>query len=139
MAADATTKMHTLDQSDLEVGDPAQDVRGRTVIDRIGQDIGTVDDLVIDDAEKRVRFLQIASGGFLGVGETKFMLPVDAITHITDEAVRVDQTREHVAGSPPYDPARTDRRYWAEVYSYFGYPPYWSPGYVYPGHPYYRY
>jgi hypothetical protein len=84
-----------------------------------------------------VRFLQVAAGGFLGLGERKLMVPVDAVTRVQDGKVHVDQTREHVAGAPEYDPEIVEERYWASVYDYYGYTPYWGPGYVYPGYPYY--
>ena len=121
-----------LSDANLTVAFPEQDIRGRTVLDRSGEEIGQVDDLLIDDREQRVRFIQVATGGFLGLGETTFMIPIDAITRITDEAVYTDQTREHVASAPRYDPALVRETYWEDVYGYYGYSPYWAPGYVYP-------
>ena len=47
---------------------PEADIRGRTVIDSDGAEVGTVDDLLIDEEEDRVRFLRIGSGGILGMG-----------------------------------------------------------------------
>lgn len=132
-----TATLHRLADTGLTVSFPEEDVRGRRVLDRAGEELGTVDDLLVDDAEHKVRFLQVASGGVLGLGEQKLMIPVDAITRITDEAVRVDQAREHVAGAPPYDPSVTRDTYWEEVYGYYGYGPYWSASYVYPPFPFY--
>jgi CBS domain-containing protein/sporulation protein YlmC with PRC-barrel domain len=102
-----------------------------------GEDLGKVDDLFIDEREQKVRFLEVASGGFLGLGATKFLLPVDAITRITDDAVYINQSRERVAGAPHYDPTLVEERYMSDVYSHYGYPPYWGPNYRYPPYPYY--
>jgi sporulation protein YlmC with PRC-barrel domain len=137
MANANTATLHKLSDANLTVADPQEDVRGRKVLDRQGDEIGEVDDLMIDDRELKVRFLRVASGGFLGLGETKFMVPVEAITSITEDAVHVNQTRQHVAGSPPYDPQLADDRYWGDLYGYYGYGPYWGPGYIYPPYPYY--
>lgn len=126
-----------LSDANLTVADSNVDIRGRSVVDRNGDEIGTVDDLLIDDREQRVRFMQVASGGFLGLGETKFLIPVDAITRLGDDTVHIDQTRERVAGAPRYDPALVSDTYWAETYGYYGYRPYWTPGYAYPTYPYY--
>ena len=93
-----------LGDTDLTVGDPNEDVRGRTVLDRNNDEIGHVDALMIDDQDTKVRFLQVAAGGFLGLGEKKFLVPVDAIVKIDDDHVHVDRTREQVAGAPDYDP-----------------------------------
>jgi sporulation protein YlmC with PRC-barrel domain len=111
----------------------ADDIRGRKVKDKDGNDLGKVHDLLIDD-EGKVRFLLIEHGGFLGMGETKSFIPVDAITRITEDDVLISHTREHVAGAPGYDPALiNDRGYHQGIYSYYGYPPYWAAGYAYPG------
>jgi CBS domain-containing protein len=84
-----------------------------------------------------VRFLEVSSGGFLGLGATKFLLPVDAISRITPDVVHINQSRERVAGAPRYDPTLVEERYASDVYSHYGYPPYWGDDYHYPPYPYY--
>jgi len=124
-----------LGDTDLTVADPAEDIRGHTVIDQAGEEIGTVDGLLIDDKERKVRFLQVAAGGFLGIGERTFLIPVDAVSGITDDRVQVDQTRDRVVGGPTYDPdlAELPDDYYASTYGYYGYAPFWGAGYAYPG------
>jgi sporulation protein YlmC with PRC-barrel domain len=134
--------MIRLSDTDLTVADPAEDIRDHNVVDRNHEEIGEVSDLLIDDREKRVRFLEVASGGFLGLGKTKFLIPVDAITRISDDTVYVNQTRQHVAGAPAYDPDLVHEDvhevgYYGDVYQHYGYPPYWGAGYMYPPYPYY--
>ena len=136
-AAQGGAALHKLSDMDLTVADPAEDIRGRKVRDRNGEDIGEVDDLFVDEEAIKVRFLQIASGGFLGIGETKFLVPVDAITRITDDTVHIDQTGDRVAGAPRYDPALAEEPDWLGYYGYYGYGPYWRAGYAYPPYPYY--
>ncbi|TDD66191.1 PRC-barrel domain containing protein [Jiangella aurantiaca] len=134
-----TDTPHTLVHiSDSGLAVPADDdVRGREVVDRNGDEVGTVDDLVIDPDEKKVRFLQVGSGGFLGLGEKKQLIPVDAIVKI-DEKVHIAQDRGHVAGAPAYDPDLVPaREYYEELYGYYGYPPFWAAGYAYPPYPFY--
>lgn len=109
------------------------DIRGRDVKDKDGKDLGKVHDLLIDDSEGKVRFLLIEHGGFLGIGESKSFIPVDAITRITKDEVFINHTRDHVAGAPGYDPALiNDRAYHAGIYGYYGYEPRWGTSYVYP-------
>jgi sporulation protein YlmC with PRC-barrel domain len=133
-----TAQLVKLGDTEMTVADPSEDVRGRTVVDRNGEELGTADSLLIDEQEGKVRFLQIASGGFLGIAQDMSLLPVDAVTRITADRVVVDQTREHVAGAPAYDPDLAfDRGYYGSLYGYYGYTPYWGAGYVYPGYPYY--
>ena len=139
----------SLNDESLTLGDQAEDVRTYTVIDRDGEDIGKVDDLLVDDVGRKVRFLQIKEGGFLGIGGRTFLIPVDAVARIEDDTVYVDQKGEHVGAGPTYDPivaredawresAYRDGGYYEGLYGHYGYTPFWAPGYAYPGFPFYR-
>ena len=139
-------KLVRLSDTELTIANPAEDIRDRTVVDRDGEDIGEVEDLLIDAHEKRVRLLEVASGGFLGLGKTKFLLPVEAITRISDDTVYVNQTRQYIAAAPPYDPDLIHREagekgyygakvYYDNMYQYYLYHMYWAPGAVYPPYP----
>src|ERR671938_16859 len=88
-----TAALRRLSDTELKIADPAEDIRDRKVVDRDGEELGEVNDLLIDEHDRRVRFFQGASGGFLGLGQTKFLLPVDAITRISEDTVYVNQTR----------------------------------------------
>lgn len=116
-----------------------EDVRGHLVKDKNGEDIGKIHDLLVDLTENKVRFLVVESGGFLGMGEKKSFIPIDAISRITKDEVHLGQSKELVAGAPPYDPELVnDREYHQYSYSYYGYAPYWSGGYIYPNLPFAR-
>ena len=78
------------------------DIRGRMVKDKDGLELGKIEGLMVDDVAGKVRFMEVAFGGFLG--GSKSFIPVDAITRITAYDVYISHTREHVAGAPRYDP-----------------------------------
>lgn len=137
METSVQAKLIKLSDSNLTVADPAEDVRGRKVLDANHEEIGHVDDLLIDDRDNKVRFLRVASGGFLGLGESTFLIPIDAIKSIDDQHVHIDQSRERVARAPRYDPDLEDDSYYGNVYGYYGYAPFWGMGYMYPRYPYY--
>ncbi|MEP7764318.1 PRC-barrel domain-containing protein [Sanguibacter sp. 25GB23B1] len=123
-----------ISDSGLTVPDE-QEIRGRHVVDPDGEQLGTVGDLLVDEEEERVRFLEVTSGGFLGIGQEKVLIPVDAVTRIDDQ-VHVSTSRSHVEGSPGYDPelaAASPLTYYGGLYGYYGMGPYWGQGYVYPG------
>ncbi len=116
-----------------------EDIRGRDVLDTAGNKVGTIDGLLVDETENKVRFIQVACGGFLGLGVTHVVIPVDAITGITGDVVTIDRDSTHLRSAPRYDPAlikELDDRYWSEVYDHYGHPPYWVDGYRYPAYPY---
>lgn len=129
----AATALVHLSRTDLTLADPGDDVRGRHIHDVAREDLGVVEDLLIDPDQRRVRMLVIATGGLLGIGVERSYLPVEAVTDITDETVRIGQARHHVAGAPAYDPDLTDEPplvdrlgYYGEVYGYYGYTPFWG-------------
>lgn len=128
-----------LSETDRTIADPAADVRGRKVVDSNGDEIGTVDDLLVDDEENKVRFLRIGSGGFLGIGKDHVLVPVDAIERVEDEQVHISRDRARMDDVPTYDPeVIQDEAYYANLYGWWGYNPYWMPGYVDPPYPRYR-
>jgi sporulation protein YlmC with PRC-barrel domain len=142
--ANRTPTLVKLSEERLTVADPAADVRGHTVIDRHDEEIGTVEDLLVDETERKVRFLEVKSGGFLGMGAKTLHIPVDAVMRIHEDHVHVDQTRQHVGGGPDFDPdvvveeGFREGGYYEGVYRHYGYSPFWAPGYAYPAYPFFR-
>ena len=131
MAQDGSTTLVRLGDTDLTV-QVEDDIRGLHVLDRDGDDIGEVDELLVDEQETKVRFIEVGSGGFLGIGTEKRLIPVDAITQVGDD-VRVDTTKRAVAASPAYDPEvvrQSGLDYYGGLYGYYGYGPFWGPGYM---------
>jgi sporulation protein YlmC with PRC-barrel domain len=128
----------SLEDAGLTVANREEDIRGRIAIDGRGHEIGEVTSLLIDEEQRKIRFLEVHSGGlgFLGLGGESRLVPVDAVTRTTDETVQVEPTREHVHGSPRYAPELArDERYYTDIYGYYGYGPFWAPGYEYPRYP----
>lgn len=133
MTSSDSGTLYTLGDRGQTIDGITNDVRGREVKDKNGNSIGKVADLLIDDREQKVRFLLVEHGGFLGFGKTKTLIPVDAITKITQDEVPLDQTRERVASAPGYDPdLADDRPYHSSIYGYYGYGPFWSVCSMYP-------
>ena len=110
-----------LSDSDHIVADPDQDIRGRTVLDCDGKEIGKVDDLLIDTELQTVRLLRVEHGGLFGIGATPLYIPVEAIERVTGDEVVVSRSRAQVAEAPHYDPDLFDgRRYFAELRRHYG-------------------
>jgi sporulation protein YlmC with PRC-barrel domain len=80
------------------------DVRGKDVHDPEGQSIGRVEDLYIDRKEREVRFLEVGAGGFLRIGEKRFLVPVEEVVEVAEEWVAIEPGRtEKVEGPAPFD------------------------------------
>jgi len=111
-----------LGDSDFVPANPEDDLLGKDVYDPLGQRIGSVEDLYIERKEREVRFLEVGAGGFLGIGEKRFLVPVEAVTQVTEDRVTIEPERtQKVEGPTPFDtkvtppPAADDRR--AEDYA----------------------
>lgn len=118
-----------LRDTDETVAPSEIDIRGRLLKDTDGHDVGKIDALLIDDIDRKVRFMEVASGGFIGLGASRTFIPIDAIARIEDQAVYITHTGEHVAGAPRYDPDLAQ----SDVDSFFGlYPHYGLEGYAAP-------
>jgi sporulation protein YlmC with PRC-barrel domain len=133
MVEEPTGTLVRLDDTALTLEDAADDVRGRQAVDNNGDEIGKVVGLLIDETEKKVRFLEVGSGGFLGLGRKRQLIPVEAITHVDADTVQIGKERGHVVGAPVYDPSIVaELRYFEDLYGYWDYPPFWTGGYTYP-------
>ena len=133
MTPPANPTIHRLSETGNTITPVADDIRGRTVKDKNGEALGKVRDLLIDDEDRKVRFMLVEHGGFLGFGHTHSFIPVDAITKITAHEVAINHSREHVAAAPPYDPELiADSTFHGRIYSHYGHNPFWDDGYVYP-------
>ena len=68
--------------------------------------------------------MEVASGGFLGLGERRSFILVSAITRVTDADVSIGRTGTPAAGAPAYDPdvVAVDPDYAENMYPYGGDP-----------------
>jgi len=80
------------------------DVRGKDVYDPEGQRIGSIEDLYIDRREREVRFLEVGAGGSLGIGEKRFLVPVEEVVEVAEEWVAIEPGRTgKLEGPAPFD------------------------------------
>ena len=114
-----------LGDSDFVPANPEDDLRGKAVYDAQGQRVGGVEDLYIDRQEREVRFLEVGAGGFLGIGEKNYLVPVEAVVEVAEDRVTIEPGRtEKVEGPAPFDtkvapPPTDDQR--AEDYAWLPY------------------
>ena len=112
------------DSENLRLREPLKNIRGLDVYDSNGEEIGSVEDLFVDQEAQFPRFLDVGAGGFLGIGKKHFLVPFEEVSrHVSEEErVIVRQNREKVLGSPDFDPdemPEVDLQ--RAVYAYYGY------------------
>jgi sporulation protein YlmC with PRC-barrel domain len=101
------------------------------VVNLSGQDIGRIEELMVDVTTGRVAYAVLSFGGFMGIGNKLFALPWSALT--VDEAKKrfvVNVTRESLEKMPGFDkdhwPDLNDLEYATGVYRQWGATPYWT-------------
>ncbi|MDI5919855.1 PRC-barrel domain-containing protein [Halomonas sp. LR5S13] len=59
----------------------ASTITGDNVCNMQDEELGKIQDLMLDVAEGRIRYAVLASGGFLGMGDRLFAIPWKALKH----------------------------------------------------------
>ena len=109
----------------------ASTLKGDDVVNRSGEDLGKIEDLMIDLDRGRIAYAVLSFGGFLGVGDKLFAIPWEALTIDTAQKRFVLNIRkELLERAPGFDksdwPDMTDPACGVELYDYYGYKPYWN-------------
>ena len=89
--------------------------------------IGRVVDFIVSDEDWVIRYLVIDTGRWWP-GRQVLISP-EWVGHIRweEREIRLEVTRQTIAGSPPYDPsAPVNREYETQMYDYYGRPRYWT-------------
>jgi sporulation protein YlmC with PRC-barrel domain len=89
-----------LGDSDFLCANPENDVRGKADYDAQGQRVGGVEDLYIDRKEREVRFLEVGAGGFLGIGEKRYLVPVEEVVEVAEDRVTNESGRTEKVDGP---------------------------------------
>ena len=94
------------------------EIKGARVINFQNQDVGEIDELLIDPDSGQIRFAVVGVGGFLGLGSTRVAVPWQAL-QITRENGRVrymlDATKERLEKAPRVEGKNYERLYPADV------------------------
>ena len=109
----------------------AKTLIGDAVKNSQGEDLGQIEELMIDIDQGRVAYAVLSHGGTLGIGSKLFAIPWEALTVDTENKRFVlDIPREKLEKAPGFDkdnwPDFSSREWQTEIYRYYGYEPYWG-------------
>jgi sporulation protein YlmC with PRC-barrel domain len=109
----------------------ARTLVGDPVVDREGQAIGRIEELMVDVATGRVAYAVLSFGGFLGIGDKLFAIPWSQL--VVDESRKrfvIDVAKDTLKTAPGFDkdhwPDLGDLEYASGIYRHYGATPYWS-------------
>lgn len=103
---------------------------GDKVVNRKGEDLGKIEDFMIDPEQGRVGYAVLSFGGFMGMGDKLFAVPLQALQlSREDKRFILDVDKERLKNAPGFDkdswPDISDRSFGTTVYSYYNTKPYW--------------
>ncbi|MFN3596955.1 MAG: PRC-barrel domain-containing protein [Rubricoccaceae bacterium] len=106
-------------------------ITGNSVVNPQGESLGDIKDLMIDVSDGRVVYAVLSFGGFLGLGDKLFAVPLNALQLDTErERFVLDVSREQLENAPGFDkdnwPATTDHEFVNSVYTHYGREPYYT-------------
>jgi sporulation protein YlmC with PRC-barrel domain len=109
----------------------ASTLAGDSVKNTDGDDLGKVDEIMIDVPSGRVAYAVLSFGGILRMGNKLFAVPWDVLTVDEDQKcfiLNIDRAR--LENAPGFDkdnwPDMTDPAWGNQIYSHYGRRPYWD-------------
>ena len=108
----------------FQVAEGDRDIRGWTVKTADGKKIGKVEELIVDPAERRVRYMEIkADHKVLGVDDDRHILVPIGTARLRDDGKDVVIERlpaRGLAGAPVYKRGKISREYETSLREYYG-------------------
>jgi sporulation protein YlmC with PRC-barrel domain len=104
---------------------------GDRVTNRSGENLGKIEELMIDLGRGNVAYAVLSFGGVLGMGDKLFAIPFQALKLDADhECFVLDVDKEKLKNAPGFDkdhwPSTADRTWGSQIHSFNGYRPYWE-------------
>ena len=109
---------------------PASTIEGTAVQNAAGEDLGEINELMIDLEKGRIAYAVLSFGGFLGLGDKLYALPWEALNISPEGDVFIlNVPRAKLDNAPGFDkdnwPDMADSSWGETVHTYYGYKPYW--------------
>jgi hypothetical protein len=73
-------------------------------VDSRDYEVGNVTGLYVDRYERKLRFIQVTSPGFLGLGRRHYLVPIEEIADETRGMVQLAHDEATVKRAPEFDP-----------------------------------
>jgi len=119
-------KLHKLDSTTTGPGIRVSKLIGMNIQNSRKESVGQIKDIVVDPASTRIQYVAVTYGGFLGVGDKLFAVPMRAIQVQQDPDSRdrvvlvLDVTKEQMNGAQGFDesnwPNFADKNFSTEMY-----------------------
>ena len=101
---------------------PHAELRGHRAFDSGSRYIGDVANLYVDD-NRELHFVDVVTGGFLGLGKKHHLVPVEAVTDESPGSITLGVDEQTVEGAPAFSnpQAGPDDQLQRAVREHYGY------------------
>ena len=111
----------------------ASTLAGDSVRNAAGENLGKIDEIMIDIPSGRVAYAVLSFGGFLGMGDKLFAVPWSALKVDEDEKCFIlNVDKRTIEQAPGFDkdnwPDMSDTSWGNQISSYYKVEPYWEAG-----------
>lgn len=108
----------------------SSDLIGKNVTNSGGENLGEIEDIVVEPKSGRILYGVLSFGGFLGMGDKLFAIPWQALQLSGDaEAFTLNVDKDRLKGAPGFEkdqwPNFADEQWANTTYTYYNQKPYW--------------
>lgn len=109
----------------------ASTIKGTPVENLQGEDIGHIEDIVIDLQTGHIAYAVLAFGGILGIGDKLFAIPWSSLViDLDNQKIRMNANKDLLDNAPGFDkdnwPTNPNGQWFERVYSHYNAEPYWK-------------
>jgi sporulation protein YlmC with PRC-barrel domain len=109
----------------------ASTLEGDDVVNGVGEDLGKIEEIMLDVPQGRIAYAVLSFGGFLGIGNRLFAIPWQALKlDPVNHRFILDVPRERLDNAPGFDKDRwpdwADMSWAASIHDYYDTKPYWQ-------------
>ena len=106
-------------------------VIGSKVVNAQDEDLGKIEDLVLDAGAGRIAYAVLSFGGFLGMGDKYFAIPWNVFRfNLSEKHAVLNLDKKLLQNAPGFDkdnwPNMADSNWRTRIYQHYGYTPYWD-------------
>ncbi|HVU14124.1 MAG TPA: PRC-barrel domain-containing protein [Phototrophicaceae bacterium] len=118
-------------QNTIPVVLTASTLEGDKVFNQHNEEVGKVEEIMLDIHAGHVAYVVISFGGILGIGTKLFAVPWTALTvDTTRKCFVMDVDKDKLKNAPGFDkdnwPKEPSGQWFHDLYHFYGQQPYWS-------------
>ncbi len=109
----------------------AGSITGDTVRNQAGEDLGRIEEIMLDVASGDIAYAVLSFGGFLGLGDKLFAVPWNAFElNAENHEFILDVDKATLENAPGFDkdnwPDFADTSFTSQIHTHYGQDPYWE-------------